>query len=838
MSDCRLSCCGIGLVLALAGTLAAAPPAPKPVDYSRDIKPLLADRCYTCHGPDQGRRKAGLRLDVREVAVKKAIKPGDAAASTLLERIASDDPDHKMPPARSKKKPLTAEQVELVRRWVNEGAKFDQHWAYIKPVRPALPSIQNKAWARNAIDYFIAAGHEAQGLKPSPEADRVTLLRRLSLDLIGLPPTPTEVDTFVNDTGPRAYEKAVDRLLDSPHYGERMALYWLDLVRFADTGGYHSDNHRDITLYRDYVVSSFNRNKPFDRFTLEQLAGDLLPQVTRETQIASGYNRLVMTTEEGGAQAKEYIAKYQADRVRNASVVWLAATMGCAECHNHKFDPYLTRDFYSFAAFFADLKEIPVGRQEQTPLPTPEQAAQLKKIDDQLATVRAELGKRAPALDVAQAAWAKQQRAALAANRPDKATPENIRKILGLPPEKLSSKDKETLSTHYRRLAPESAPLVAKIAQLEGQRKQMVQTIPTTLVSMAVAPRAVRILPRGNWLDDSGEVVTPAVPRFLSGSEVVGRQANRLDLAQWLVSRDNPLVARVFVNRLWKICFGQGLVRTLDDFGAQGELPSHPQLLDWLAVEFMDNGWDVKHLLHLMVESATYRQTSHAGKELRERDPANRWLARQGRFRIDAEMVRDTALEISGLLVRKIGGPSVKPYQPAGYWSYLNFPKREYYADHGADQYRRGLYTYWQRTFPHPSLVAFDAPSREECTAERPRSSTPLQALVLLNDPTYVEAARVFAEHIIKQGGKATGDRLAWAYRRVVSRGIRPEEAKLLSDLYEKHRTEYAAERQAAQKLISTGERPVPTDIDSTELAAWTSVARVILNLHETITRN
>jgi hypothetical protein len=416
--------------------------------------------------------------------------------------------------------------------------------------------------------------------------------------------------------------------------------------------------------------------------------------------------------------------------------------------------------------------------------------------------------------------------------------PESVASAILVAPEKRTSQQREIVAAHYRTLAPELASLRAEIAKVEKERADVVKTMPTTLISISVSPRTMRILPRGNWLDDSGEIVAPAVPAFLATGEIKERKNTRLELARWMVSLDNPLVARVFVNRLWKLTFGQGLVKTLDDFGAQGDMPSHPQLLDWLAVELVESGWNVKHILKLMLMSHTYQQSSQASKELRQRDPANRWLARQNRFRIDAEMVRDNALAISGLLSPKIGGPSVKPYQPAGYWQYLNFPTREYYPDHGESQYRRGLYTYWQRTFPHPSLVAFDAPSREECTAERPRSSTPLQALVLLNDPTYVEAARVFAEKIIKQGGADVADRLNWACRHALSRGAKPSESRVLTELYHKHHDEFAADKQAAEKLIHTGEWSVAKDVDPAELAAWTSVARVILNLHETITRN
>jgi hypothetical protein len=803
-----------------------------PVNYTRDIKPILAAHCYACHGPDEGRRKAKLRLDERPAALKKAIKPGDPAHSRLIERITSDDPDEVMPPPSNKRAKLTAEQIELLRRWIEQGARFDIHWAYVKPVRPAPPEVRDKAWARTPIDQFIADKHEHLGYAPAPEADRVTLIRRLHFDLIGLPPTPDEVDAFVNDAAANAYEKVVDRLLTSPHFGERMAVYWLDLVRYADTGGYHSDNHRDIALYRDWVINAFNRNQPFDQFTLEQLAGDLLAKPTKEQKIASGYNRLLQTTEEGGAQPKEYTAKYVADRVRNASSVWLATTLGCCECHNHKFDPFTTKDFYSLGAFFADVKERAVGRQEQTLLPKPEQQGQLTQLDQEIAALKKELAKPSLAVEVGQSAWEERVRTKPAG------LPGPVADALRVEPEKRTPQQHDALAAHYRTIAPELITVRDQIAAVEARKKQLLDVIPKTLVTEVTAPRMMRILPRGNWLDDSGQIVAPAVPGTLPPLDAAGQRANRLDLARWMVARDNPLTARVFVNRLWMLTFGRGIVSSLEDFGTQGAYPTHPHLLDWLAVEFMDSGWNVKHMLKLLVMSNAYRQSSHADQELRRRDPNNLWLARQGRFRLDAEMVRDNALAISGLLSLKIGGPSVKPYQPAGYWQYLNFPTREYYPDHGADQYRRGLYTYWQRTFLHPSLKAFDAPTREECTVERPRSSTPLQALVLLNDPSYVEAARVFAERMIQEGGATPVDRLNWAYRRAVSRKVKAEEANLLIGLYAKHKADFAKDAQAAHKLVRTGERPVPANIDSVELAAWTSVARVILNLHETITRN
>ncbi len=701
------------------------------------------------------------------------IVPGKSADSPLIKRITSSDPDEQMPPPASKRPRLPPEAVAKIRRWIDEGAKYESHWAYVPPVRPPLPKVEKHAanWTRNAIDDFIAVGYVAEGLTPSPDADPRTLLRRLRFDLTGLPPTAEEADVFVADPSPAAYARAVDRLLASPQYGERMAKYWLDVVRYADSGGYHSDNERSVWPYRDYVVQAFNDNKPFDRFTEEQMAGDLLPGAGREQKVASGYNRLLQTTEEGGAQAKEYTAKYASDRVRNTSEAWLGSTMMCCQCHDHKYDPFTMKDFYSFGAFFADVDEAPISRQAQTPVPTPEQEARLKDLNAQIATA-------------------------------------------------------------------EKAKAKKRADDLKRQKDRLEAEIPTTLVTRAVPPRTMRILPRGNWQDDSGPLVEPAIPEFLGKLDVRGRRATRLDLARWLVSRQNPLVARVLVNRLWMLLFGQGLVRTGGDMGTQGALPSHPELLDWLAVELMDSGWNVKHMVRLMVMSRTYQQTSRSNAELDRRDPTNTWLARQGRFRFDAETVRDNALAVSGLLSLRMGGPTVKPYQPAGYWSYLNFPQREWQSDHGENQYRRGLYTFWQRTFLHPSLLAFDASTREECTVERPRSNTPLQALVLLNDPSYVEASRVFAARIVREGGRTEAERLRYAYRRALQRGPTSDEAELLHRLYRGHLSQYQADRAAAAALLKVGDAAPPPGVEPAELAAWTSVARVILNLHETITRD
>jgi len=838
----------------------AAPPAPlPPIAFNRDIRAILSENCFACHGPDKNKRDSDLRLDTEAGATadlggRRAVVPKHADQSELWKRITTADEAERMPPT-STGKTLTDRQKELLRRWIEEGAQWQPHWSYTRIERPALPMVVSPTastaqppTAAQPIDQFIRAKLAEHDLTPSAPADKITLVRRLYFDLIGLPPTPEQVAAFVNDEDPAVYERTVDALLASPHYGERMALAWLDLVRYADTTGIHGDNHRDVTPYRDYIIRAFNSNMPVDRFAIEQLAGDLLPNATLEQKVASGYNRMNMTTTEGGAQAKEYIAKYSADRVRNASTVWLGATLGCAECHDHKFDPFTTKDFYRFAAFFADVQEQAVALPGPAfPVPTPAQAVEFRRLSEQVAALKKVLDTQAPEIAAAQAQWEPAARAKAAETKPETdkkkkpEVPEAITKILQASPDSLNDAQRAELAAYYRTIAPLLDPVRKNLAELETQLAAVDAQIPKTLVAMSVEPRVVRVLPRGNWLDETGEVVTPGVPGFLkqleassAGSE---RRANRLDLANWVVSRDNPLVARVFVNRLWRLAFGRGLATPLDDLGAQGVPPTHLDLLDWLAVDFIESGWDVKRLWKQILMSETYRQSSNETATHRQRDPYNLWLARQGRFRLDAELVRDNALAISGLLVERIGGPSAKPYQPAGYWRHLNFPVREYEADHGENLYRRGLYTYWCRTFLHPSLLAFDAPSREECTAERPRSNTPLQALALLNDVTYVEAARVFAEHALRAEAKTFDERLNWAFRRALSRAPTPPETSLLAAMYEKHRAQFAADTAAADQLLATGEWPAPKDLDRADLAAWTSVTRAILNLHETITR-
>jgi uncharacterized protein DUF1553/uncharacterized protein DUF1549/cytochrome c len=808
----------------------AAEPA---IQFNRDVRPILADNCFPCHGPDAGKRKADLRLDVRDAAVESgAIVPGKAANSSLVERIFSDDADLCMPPAESNKR-LTAKQKETLKQWIAEGAAYQKHWAYEAPLKAQVPA------GENGVDLLVRKRLATIGLQPSPEADRRTLIRRLYSDLIGLPPTPDDVANFENDKQPQPYERLVQRLLDNPHYGERMALGWLDVVRFADTIGYHSDNPRNVWPYRDWVIASFNDNKPFDRFTIEQIAGDLLPDATIQTRVGSAFNRLLLSTEEGGAQPKDYESRMLTDRVRAIGTAWLGQTTGCAQCHDHKFDPFTARDFYSLGAFFADIQEPIVGRREEgLAITTPAQDQRLAALDVNLAAAKKQIEAVSDKIDAAQAEWEanvdlKPLELAKKAAQPALAALKKDAKAR-------NDKDKEAIRTYYRDKVEEThrAELDA-LAKAERERKAFYDELPKCLVSVSSKDkRTVRILPRGNWQDESGEVVQPALPLYLPQVNSKDRPLNRLDLAQWLVSRDNPLTARVFVNRLWKQFFGVGLSKVLDDLGAQGEPPPNPELLDWLACEFMDSGWDIKQIVSTIVTSQTYRQLSTATPELLAADPYNREHARQSVFRLDAELVRDYALATSGLLSPKIGGASVKPYQPEGYWENLNFPVRQYIADTGEAEHRRGLYTWWQRSFLHPSMLAFDAPTREECCAERGRSNIPQQALVLLNDPTYVEAARAFAARILSECKGSTQERVTWAWQQALQRQPRADELKTVEALVEQHLKAYRSDAKSAAELLHVGISPVPNSLDKSELAAWTHVARVLLNLHETITRS
>jgi len=818
------------------------------IQFNRDIRPILSDNCFFCHGPDAGHRQADLRLDIRDDAIAGgAIEPGDIEASVLVARILSDDPDLVMPPPDSNKR-LTAEQIETLRAWVAEGAAYQLHWAYEPPVKPEVPA------GEHPVDHLVRQRLAQLGLSPSPRADRRTLIRRLHTDLLGLPPSPEAVDEFVQDGSPDAYERLVDRLLQSPHYGERMAIGWLDVVRYADTIGYHSDNPRNVWPYRDWVIRSFNENKPFDRFTIEQIAGDLLPDADVETRVGSAFNRLLLSTEEGGAQPKDYESRMLTDRVRAVGAAWMGQTTGCAQCHDHKFDPFSTRDFYSLGAFFADIQEPILGRREDgMAVTTPDQDAELAALDEALAQARRDHDAILPALDAAQQQWEAdlvayqvtlpELREGSGASAADQNTARDLTAAIAQGQADRTPAQRDAIRNYYRgRVTKLFSEQRNGLVEAERARDAFYAALPKCLVSTSTPnKRTVRILPRGDWMNESGEIVKAALPHYLPGPTFEDREPNRLDLANWLVSPDNPLTARTVMNRTWKQFFGTGLSKVLDDLGAQGEPPVHPELLDWLAHEFVDSGWDLKRMIRQIVTSETYQQVSRATPELQAADPYNRLLARQSAFRVDAELVRDHALSVAGLLTDQIGGPSVKPYQPLGYWENLNFPTRKYDADAGKNQYRRGLYTWWQRSFLHPSLLAFDAPNREECTAERNQSNIPQQALVLLNDPTYVEAARAFAGRILTAplGDAATDlERIEWAWRQALQRLPSEQELQLAVDLLAEHRSYYLQDIEAAGQLLDVGLAPNPASVSPVELASWTHVARVLLNLHESITRS
>ena len=759
------------------------PPAAKAddlLDFNRDIRPILSNHCFPCHGPDAKTRQAKLRLDVRRQAIEKgAVVPGQPRASELLSRIEHSDQVKRMPPATTGKT-LTPAQKNKLQHWIAEGANYDTHWAWVPPVRPAIPAGKNVAWPRNQIDYFILSQLEQVGLTPSPEASRSTLIRRLSLDLTGLPPSLEEVESFINSSSEHDYNDLVERLLASTRFGERMAQHWLDLARYADSDGYHDDTNRSMWPYRDYVISSFNQNKPFDTFTREQIAGDQIPDATREQKVGSAFHRNGPTSSEGGANPDEYRIKYAVDRVNTTAAVWLGVTLQCAECHDHKFDPFSQREFYQFMAFFDQVPGNHLFRGLYAPpsitLPSVDQSNQLTKLEAVVTKL-----------------------------------------------EKKDENEEEENNTQLMAAKKERDEFRDTIPQLRVMQDSEIQ-------------QPTHVLVRGDFRQPA-ERVHPGVPAVFPPLPEV--TSPRLALAEWLVSADNPLPARVIVNRFWAMLFGRGIVKTAEDFGSQGEPPSHPKLLDWLALEFITSGWDVKHLLKYIVTSSTYRQSSAANAEQWRADPENRLLARGARFRLPAEMIRDNALYISGLLKEKIGGPSAKPYQPSGLWkemSYGNSSGKGYQQDHGDNLYRRGIYTFWKRSILYPAFAIFDAPNREECTVRRPRTNTPLQAFVTLNSTAFVEAARVFAERILREE-LGPEDRIDLAMEIALARSPSAVEKETLQGLLADMKAHYQTEPDEACRIIAVGEWPVATDFSPVTLAAWTSVAQAILNLDETQTK-
>lgn len=1056
-----------GAALSLGGGARAVHSQSPRIDFNREIRPILSDGCFACHGPDEKQRMAKLRLDTKDGALAKAgvIVPGNAAQSRLIKRITSKDPNTVMPPPETGHK-LTDKQIELLRRWIDEGALWNEHWAFVAPKRAEPPAVTNKAWVRNALDAFILARLEKEKLQPAPVADRATLLRRVHLDLTGLPPTVAEVDAFLNDKAPDAYEKVVDRLLASPRYGERMALQWLDLARYADTHGYHIDSHREMWPWRDWVIKAFNENKRYDQFTIEQLAGDLLPNATTEQKIASGFNRNHMINFEGGAIPEEYLNEYLVDRVETTATTWLGLTMGCARCHTHKYDPLSHKEFYQFYAFFNSVPEKGLdGRVGNAmpllPLPTDEQKTRQQELTKTIQALTDDLSDKN--VTPLQEAWEQKLLGQTAVaptqgivahyeldgslsdssgryrqgrtvkgdptfnngmisravfldgqtelsfgqvgefehNQPftfalwlrpglgkvgnyafqkisDEQTrrgfelifaetqlfdiqryaaPLTVRLTTQWPDNAIQLRTKELFYTNeWKHLtltydgsskaaglqvflngkpaavevlqdklngslknAAEliignkatgraysgglddlrfysSALAAAEIAQLAQQHpiqtilsgitgkrtkeesdrlreyfltqiapaelqqkhaalkrtKQEKEQLDKAILNVMVMmerdePRETFVLARGDYRNKTDKVAAnvPAVLPLLQYRDREGaapaKPPNRLDLARWLVDPQHPLTSRVAVNRFWQMYFGHGIVKTVEDFGAQGEPPVHPELLDWLATEFVRTGWDVKALQKLIVTSSTYRQSSRVTRQVSERDPENRLLARGPRHRLSAELIRDNALAVSGLLDDRIGGRSVKPYQPAGLWEEMafgdGFTEQSYVQSTGRDLYRRSLYTFWKRTVPPAQLATFDAPDREKCVARRAVTNTPLQALVLMNDPTYVEAARALAARTLREGGKDANSRIAYAFRWATARQPALVEAKVLRALLTQQLARYRNDKKAASEFLRVGETKADDKLEPAELAAWTMVASAILNLDETITK-
>ncbi len=820
------------------------------IDFSRQIRPILSAACYQCHGPDEKQRQAALRLDQQESLlvnrdVRPAVVPGNHTQSELFHRISSNDPEMRMPPPDVVRQ-LTEEEIELLKSWINQGADWETLWS-LQPVRIVEPlGVLQDDWPRSKIDQFVLARLEAQGLTPNTQASRETLIRRVTLDLTGLPPTLAEIDAFLSDTSADAYEKVVERLLASPHYGERMAVDWLDAARFADTHGYHVDSQREMWRWRNWVIDAFNRNMPFDQFTVEQLAGDLLPEPTESNRIASGFNRNHGINFEGGAFAEEFRVEYVVDRVHTTATIFMGLTLKCARCHDHKFDPLSQKDYYRFFAFFNSVPErgIDGATGNAVPLmrfPSREQRRELVALNAALTSRQQALETYRKKSSEKATAWANKRRAKLAGAVESDSEPNPLYQLLQLDAAERTDAQRQDLIRAFLSQDKTFQELKSAVNKAEREREKFENKISSTMVMRdSEEMRSTYLLNRGMY-DQPGEQVTAGVPAIFPPlpKNALG---NRLSLARWLVSDRHPLTARVTVNRFWQSIFGNGIVKTSENFGSQGSLPSHAALLDWLAARFIRSGWDVKDLMRLLVTSATYRQSSRITEESFQRDPENRLLARGPRVRLQAEMIRDASLAASGLLVRTVGGASVRPYQPAGLWEEVAFGIKTYGAqkyeqDHGDALYRRSMYTFWKRSCPPPSLVTFDAPDRETCSVRRERTNTPLQALVLLNDPTYVETARGLAERTMHEGGKSNNERVTYAFRIVTGRRPTAAESAILLDEFNQRCTAFKTDAEIAAKLLSVGESQADSNLPIEELAAWTMVARLLLNLDEAITK-
>ncbi|MEM9481187.1 MAG: PSD1 and planctomycete cytochrome C domain-containing protein [Verrucomicrobiota bacterium] len=802
------------------------------VDFARDIQPILSENCFHCHGPDAADRKADLRLDTKEGAYADlggyaAIVPGEPNASELIARITAHGSSDVMPPVKSNRT-LTKQQIHLLTRWVEEGAEWADHWAFVAPERPRLPRVSDPAWNRNPIDQFIFRRLEEENLQPSPQADYRTLHRRLHLDLTGLPPEETPPDGNVG--------QLIEQLLASPHFGERMALPWLDAARYADSNGFQQDGDRHQWPWRDWVVRAYNENMPFDRFTIEQLAGDLLPEPTQDQLIATGFNRNHMLNGEGGAIRAEQQVNYVVDRVDTTATTWLGLTMACAQCHDHKYDPISQREFFQFYAYFNNIPETG-GVDKRTSggcnfgnrrsvqfsrpwleMPTDVQTEARAKLKKQIADLEKQVKEEEAAIKEAVAAWEATIPPAdkLSAEK----FPGGVHRILArtAEPDRKENERKQLRAFFLKNVDhghPEWRTTGEELAAAKAELTAIEQAILTVMVMEENPPdktRKTHILTRGDY-QQQGEEVGPGTPSALPALDP-SLPDNRLGLARWLVSRDHPLTARVTVNRLWQQFFGIGLVKTSEDFGVQGERPSHPELLDWLAVEFMDSGWDVKHIVRLITNSRTYQQTSKFTSEHLNRDPENRLLARGARYRLPSMVLRDQALSVSGLLLDEVGGPPVYPLQPKGLWEEFSFGKISYpHPEEIPQLYRRSLYTFWRRTVAPPNM--FDNASRQICTVRESRTNTPLHALTMLNDATYVQAARAFGQRLKKQSAATRAAKISAGFTDVTSRPPTSTELEILIRSFER------ALKEEGQTID----------------AAWTQIAQILLNLDETLNR-
>ncbi|CAN5874770.1 PSD1 and planctomycete cytochrome C domain-containing protein [soil metagenome] len=842
-----LICLGL-FPIAMLGLCPTKSKAGADVDFGRDVRPILNKHCVECHGPEQ--QKAGLRLDNRRDFfaggdVGPVVEPGYGDESELIHRVRSEDDFERMPP---KGEGLSASEIDLIRAWIDQGANWPEdsdadapatirsdHWSFQPLTRPEPPEVSNPDLVRNPIDAFLLKAIEERNIEPSPEADRRTLIRRLSLDLTGLPPTPEEVETFVEDDAPDAYEALVDRLLASPHYGERWGRHWLDLARYADSDGYEKDSPRpDAFRYRDWVIDAFNQDLPFDQFTIEQLAGDLLPEPTLVQQTAPGFHRNTLTNREGGVDQEEFRVAAVFDRVNTTGTVWLGLTVGCAQCHTHKYDPILQREYYELFAFFnaADETDIPAPNTEEQAAYAQAKAAFDAEHKPLKAAVEAFLNDELPAR---QADWEQSLAEGQGIEADDKAEPlpVEVAEALAIPVEQRIEEQKSRLTDYYRTI---DAELLKREKAVAEHAKKAPKPPEAKILTFAERsdPRPTHMLIRGDFLQP-GEAVEPGTPGVLHALESESETPNRLDLARWLMAPENPLTARVAVNRTWYHLFGRALVPTVEDFGLQGDPPSHPELLDWLATEYPRLGWSHKALIKTIVLSATYRQSSAIRPELIEIDPQNVWLARQNRFRLEAEIVRDVSLAASGLLSSPVGGPSVRPPQPSGISDLTYAGSAKWEVSEGADRYRRGMYTFFRRTSPYPMLLTFDAPEANVCDALRERSNTPLQALTLLNDEVFVECAQALARRVFAETDcECVEMRLARAFQLCLSRDPTEDELSILQKLHDGLLEHCRANPESARLLAG---EPAPEGVEPAEAAVWVALARTILNLDEFVTR-